>query len=344
MTTLYIIGNGFDRFHGLPTNYSDYRSFLLGEYPYLAKAYEELIRLASGINEESSWSDVESALELDYEDFLEYALQSYPLNLARGDSAWHDASVFISDMIGFIEDFTGIYFYSWLNSVELNLAINEVIFKPDARFVTFNYTETLECKYKINQSNILYVHGERKNISEEMLDPINNILKYVDSSSNNYEEIEKQALMQRSSALKLDREIQFGSPRNDPKIVRDVLVKKYNSDDYFGAWIEPCIWEIEKYCKFASKNLKSNYLVLDGFVDSETLDEICVFGHSFDGVDKPYYEEILIPRFRNKHWLFVMYNEQEDELRVKSFCSENRIEDFDSVYDKDLNSIDLREH
>ncbi|MBR6755416.1 MAG: hypothetical protein IKM15_00470, partial [Peptococcaceae bacterium] len=31
MKKLYIIGNGFDLHHGLPTSYADYKKFLQGE-------------------------------------------------------------------------------------------------------------------------------------------------------------------------------------------------------------------------------------------------------------------------------------------------------------------------
>lgn len=44
---LYIIGNGFDVFHGLPTRYSDFRSYIISLYPdaedsidYIPDSYE----------------------------------------------------------------------------------------------------------------------------------------------------------------------------------------------------------------------------------------------------------------------------------------------------------------
>lgn len=40
MTTLYIIGNGFDLFHELPTRYKNYKDYLEETHPYLAQEYE----------------------------------------------------------------------------------------------------------------------------------------------------------------------------------------------------------------------------------------------------------------------------------------------------------------
>lgn len=33
MNKLFIIGNGFDMAHGLPTSYNDFREYLIKEYP-----------------------------------------------------------------------------------------------------------------------------------------------------------------------------------------------------------------------------------------------------------------------------------------------------------------------
>lgn len=344
MTTLYIIGNGFDIFHELPTQYSDYKIFLTQLFPPLLEEYESLPFLTGSPNDGSRWSDIEYSLKLDYETFIEDALQSYPLNLSQGGSVWHDASTYIENATVFIENFTMTFFYTWLNSINLNMARNEVIFEPNAKFVTFNYTGLLERKYGIKEADVLHIHGTCKNISEENLDFVNNILNHVDPDAEDYFELEKEILRQREDARRINREIQFGSPDNDSKNLRKRLAEKYEKDDYYGAWIEPCIWSLETFCEFAGKSLTANYSNLNNFIDckaGKVVDSVCVFGHCFDGIDKPYYEDILIPRFKDLQWAFVIYD-QVGETKAREFCSENGIYDFRIICDRGLTKLDLR--
>ena len=44
MSSLFIIGNGFDIAHGIPTKYSDFREFILKMYP---KAEKNSIKVVS---------------------------------------------------------------------------------------------------------------------------------------------------------------------------------------------------------------------------------------------------------------------------------------------------------
>ena len=61
-TKLFIIGNGFDRAHGLPTRYIDYRDYLFHNYPDFLKDVEE----AYSLNPEDIewWQDFENNLGL----------------------------------------------------------------------------------------------------------------------------------------------------------------------------------------------------------------------------------------------------------------------------------------
>ena len=43
MSTLFIIGNGFDIAHGIPTKYSDFREFILGMYPNAEKNSKKIV-------------------------------------------------------------------------------------------------------------------------------------------------------------------------------------------------------------------------------------------------------------------------------------------------------------
>ena len=45
MSSLFIVGNGFDIAHGIPTKYSDFRTFIIKNYPDALKYRDEIISL-----------------------------------------------------------------------------------------------------------------------------------------------------------------------------------------------------------------------------------------------------------------------------------------------------------
>ncbi len=64
MNTLYIIGNGFDRYHNLPTGYNDFHQFVIKNYPNLENTFEEYFKLSTKLNADNKklWADFENDL------------------------------------------------------------------------------------------------------------------------------------------------------------------------------------------------------------------------------------------------------------------------------------------
>lgn len=52
-------------------------------------------------------------------------------------------------------------FNEWIESIDISNAKAKFSLSTKARYLTFNYTETLERLYNIPQQNILHVHGSR---------------------------------------------------------------------------------------------------------------------------------------------------------------------------------------
>lgn len=125
------------------------------------------------------------------------------------------------------------------------------------------------------------------------------------------------------------------------KKMREDLELSYGDDDFYGAYIEPCMKVIEDYCNKATKDLPSNYPSLVRFLDYANIDSICVFGHGFDGVDKPYYTDILIPRYNLLPWTFVSHNE-ESKTNIEAFCCQNGIRLYQMKNAASPEKIDLR--
>lgn len=258
-------------------------------------------------NEERSyrWSDVETALTIDCDTLVEDSLAYYyPDPMSDGSSTWHSFAIEIDLQTRFVDNFTGKYFCEWLTSQADNTSIKRKLdLKPDDLYITFNYTNLLQEFYQIPAENVLHIHGSLKD--ERKLQKL---------KASKTEDI----AFQQSPQL---RKIQFGSLFNDPKLIRDELVRRYGRDDHFGASIEPGINNLINYCEASFKDLKSNYDVLEQFIAKQNVSHITIMGHSIMGIDNPYYEDIIVPRYRDCLWTLYYYKDDaEARMFVDTFA------------------------
>lgn len=135
MGRLFITGNGFDLAHGRKTSYEDFRQFLLREnYGLFIKSLE----CGRNIKKSGVWADIESCMgNVGKDKFL--------------------STAFSCDLEGALKE--------WILEVESEKP--EPLFKPFVRtsdlFITFNYTNTLEDIYGVDEDKILHLHGSYKN-------------------------------------------------------------------------------------------------------------------------------------------------------------------------------------
>ena len=86
--TFFIIGNGFDRHHGLKTSYLDYYHFLENNCPDvlgdigLSKFFNGAYCSARPKKNDIFWTEIEKNLEYDYEEHLEETVFAYAPDLA----------------------------------------------------------------------------------------------------------------------------------------------------------------------------------------------------------------------------------------------------------------------
>lgn len=339
MAVLFILGNGFDLYHDLPTRFCNYRDFLKRNHAQLIHDFESFPFLTSDQGE-ARWGDVETALTLDFDSCLEDALSAYPLDLFADNPGWNDPAIWIESETAFINDFTGKLFYRWLYSIDISAAKNRVVFPSESLFVTFNYTSTLEERYGVSDTDILHIHGHAQKKETSTLLPHGTKGSNAMANEGQTEPClqlandERDRIIGRSS-------IQFGSPYNRSEEIIREIEKQYGLDDFFGAYISPCINPLISFCKVAGKSLEENYGPLNSFLNTSAIQEVFVFGHSFDGVDEPYYSDVLIPRYKSLPWVFVVYDAtSKDDVAI--FCRMYNIMDYSIVFDKDIRLLDLR--
>ena len=206
----------------------------------------------------------------------------YPDMNSERTPGWDDIAIEVDNNFSFMELFTKEYFYEWIYDVQVpnGLFKREDIDKT-ASFVTFNYTKTLEDTYYIPSDNILHIHGS------------------VDDLST----------------------IQFGTPENHPDSIYSSLENQYSDDDFYNVTYAPAIGKISAYANSAYKNLQDNFSILRNFVlGYSKIDEVIIMGHSYLGIDEPYYTNVFVPLLKNLRWYIYVYNES-DVYMAQSFIT-----------------------
>lgn len=190
MKKLFIIGNGFDIAHELPTKYSNFESYLEENYSEALENYStvlwsitmpdgdedfiddnEVVNFLLRIITESEgtgerWSDLENTLgHLDFDECFDWDMLNDDDD-DDDDDFWHkvynneDISTNIYRAVLKIKDL----FSDWISTIEVCGAkpkekFNDLIEPDHDLFLTFNYTETLEQLYKAK--NVYHIHGKQ---------------------------------------------------------------------------------------------------------------------------------------------------------------------------------------
>lgn len=159
MSKLYIIGNGFDKYHNLPTGYDSFHQFVLDNYSDLENSFEEYFQLKT--NEDYYWSDFEN--DLGTFDWL--AFYNEINNIDTQDENFRPS--FTYSLEDELEQKTDEFvakikeaFENWLNQIDLGFTNKKIDFEPNAIFLNFNYTLLLEKVYRITREKIFHIHGD----------------------------------------------------------------------------------------------------------------------------------------------------------------------------------------
>lgn len=151
---LFIIGNGFDLWHKLPTSYKDF-------YKKYSDYLDQIEHYFSyGLQDEKLWSDFENVLGqfdesilIDENDFMDFSGDSFPTQQMYGLEDAVDS--FSRDIV---KDIT-MSFTEWLKGININSSVQKMTFPDAAQFISFNYTSTLQQLYKTPENNVKHIHG-----------------------------------------------------------------------------------------------------------------------------------------------------------------------------------------
>jgi len=163
MKYLYVIGNGFDIHHKIPSRYLNFKDWLEENDEYTYSKVEEILGVWQG--DDMWWNEFETNLgEVDViKEYTEnVAFENQP-NYASDDyhdGDLYDAEVEIEQELGGLMENLKDDFQQWACKLPAGDGSKIVkIEKEDSFFLTFNYSLTLEKKYGIPGNQILHIHG-----------------------------------------------------------------------------------------------------------------------------------------------------------------------------------------
>lgn len=350
---LYIIGNGFDRYHGAKSTYSDFREYLLKRNDFVVKMFELFfgprsmmnsfddfkdfllcLQFGSGLPAPKNtwagkylWQDFEKNLsELNRERVFDFVDEDLP-RLYEDDEDFSYADYFapIDRVAGIVDSCTfemQYQFHRWINTIHYKKGFRKNMLNLDlnAAFLNFNYTLFLETEYNVRREQILYIHGDRRQKFGTLVLGHN----VEDYEAYFYEWVHKHKNRRRYRPNLKDKRGKYFA--NDKLVYLAFFLK----DETKGNWRNPIRYyavdhiedRLEIYYK---KNIKHCNDIIDrnlGFFESmNNLQEITVLGHSLGDVDFPYFKAIVenANNSRDLIWNFSYHNDN-DMMKIRRFC------------------------
>ncbi len=267
---LILIGNGFDCWQGLPTAYDEFRKYYAS---HIDEAMSALNIPPKTIAEPDGTTKTITPVELVYGDpFNPQKLPSeffwaFETSLDKMDDQqlilyYGRNKKGIDQLKETVEQAQAILrrlFSGWILSLDITEADSEYQFKDDCFFVNFNYTDTLEKRFKVPQSSIYHIHGDAEH-------PDSIIFGHATHPETAFQELTEQRFMK-------SRFPGRGLPRYKALYaIEDAL---YRTDKHVAD-------NIDHMCA----------AFMDAGLHIEDIENVYVLGHSFGNPDEEYFDYI----------------------------------------------------
>lgn len=271
MKRLYIIGNGFDLYHGLPSRYADFHRYVSAYAPDLLTQLDTYFDFE--VDQNYLWRNFEQDLcKFDHEGFMEaynhidVSSESFKLSELYGleDEVTEEADNLVTDIRG--------KFTEWVETFDF-AELDRSLYKPlklnqSAAYINFNYTDTLEELYSIPKGRILYIHNNA-NAYDELIFGHSEVSDHADMPTFD----------------------ENGEP------TRTMFTDSQNAS-------RSPFYAFQKDTKAV---LKQQRLWL---ADLKDLDEVIILGHSLGKVDWPYFK-LIHKRSPDANWQVSHHGDQE---------------------------------
>lgn len=269
---LYIIGNGFDLWHGIPSGYWNFKEYVRQHDRRVFEAVEDYLPAGD------DWASLESALaDIDVDNIVDDLGQFMP---SYGDSDWsdsghHDFQYEVEQVVGRLSTGLTALFGEWIRTLpfptpQTATALLKCV-DADAAFLTFNYTSTLQDLYAVPEEQVLHIHGEAK-VQDETL-----ILGHA------WNPAQRKSLNDRDDIEELDTRLMEA---------HSII------DGYFSQTFKPSEKLIQQHRGF--------------FDQLYAVQTVYVLGHSLSDVDMAYIKALLkVPAVASAEWHVACRTEEE---------------------------------
>lgn len=280
---LYIIGNGFDIAHGLPTKYWDFRKYLEKvDYDFL-RAFEMRYYIYPNMSDEAKknllWNELETNLANIDEDIIIENATSIEMDLESGDVGIEDTLYeYFTEEYQYIKKLA-IYLKRWIRTIRIRDTLPKVSQIDKLKhnlYINFNYTATLETVYGISDSSVIHIHGSLRDYT---VDPV--------LGHGNLERIEA------------------------------IEEKKKKAEEYFDEKQISICKVLRDYYRTTLKDI-NRYMPDLYRISREDISEIMVVGHSLAGIDMPYFSKIDALSGKKVNWTIVWFDSNKKEVMKQS--------------------------
>lgn len=293
---LYIIGNGFDIYHGLDTRYSSFGLYLKKNYHEIYQLLLEHYRFTDLDSKSSSsiadplWSDFEANMAaLNIESVLEANADLIP-DYASDDFRDRDRYTFSIQMENILENLTTVLykaFKEFILAVDFPILSKDKVINLDknSNYLTFNYTNTLSRYYKISDDQVLFIHEKAENDDQKL------ILGHGVNPDN----------------------------FKDKPVIPPIGLSEEELEDWNNYQAEQYDYSFElgkqTIKEYFAKTFKSTGTIISkykGFFSNLTnISEVYILGHSMAEVDLPYFEELVECVKPDAKWTATFYSPDE---------------------------------
>ncbi|NML06811.1 bacteriophage abortive infection AbiH family protein [Sphingomonas sp. G-3-2-10] len=159
---LYVIGNGFDRYHGIASGYQDFAA-------YLARTDRTVHRMIGEYFSADAqfWAEFETRLaEFDADQAVDYASQFLD------DKGYGDFQYELEQIGTGLSTTLTAHFGDWIRGLAIpdgRSIAAPLNIDPSARFLSFNYTPTLSQIYGVPRNQVLHIHGDAADLSAPLI-------------------------------------------------------------------------------------------------------------------------------------------------------------------------------
>ena len=291
--TLYIIGNGFDIYHNLPTKFSDFGKYVRendSELNYYLECYFDY---------KSLWNEFEKVLsELDISEVISDNKELFPDEESDRTGDLHilgDKTTLIVETLT-----TGLRksLRDYLLQIKFPNPKSLLNLDKNAIFLTFNYTDTLERFYKIEANKIKYIHNKAK------------IEKYI--RPDEY-------------YLKDESDIIIGHAVKDKNVT---MPEQLNRGIKTAIACEEAFDGLEPYYKESFKDTKQIISENQSFFNNlSNIEKIIIIGHSLSDIDMPYFQEISKKAINVKEWKITYHGDEKlSEMKTQALKFLHRLD------------------